>query len=179
MSIKAKITGLFPWLRQLKYPAEFRIKSPVWPKEMLSSFEKLIPILESDKNSEPTAPAEPDPDWLRNQFQFLGDIGTGLWRLKKNKVQPGTDRPLDEMRKAYRHLESVWDSLKEAGIEIQDHTNTPYDQGMSLKVISLQPVGGIDRERVIETITPSTYYKGHMIRMGEVIVGTIGRQKEE
>jgi hypothetical protein len=161
---------LINYLRQLRYPVEFRVKKPIWPGERLSAFEKLITIREADKNSERETLST---EAIKNQFQFLGEIGTGLWRLKKKMVQPGTDMPFDEMRKAYRHFESVWDALQEAGIEIQDHTETPYDPGMSLKVIAFQPVKGIDREKVIETVKPSIYYKNHLLRMGEVIVGTV------
>jgi len=42
---------------------------------------------------------------------------------------------------------------------------------MSLKVISFQPTPGLGRERVIETIKPTIYFKGKAIQMGEVIVG--------
>jgi hypothetical protein len=42
---------------------------------------------------------------------------------------------------------------------------------MSLKVVAFQPTPGIGRERVIETIKPTIYFKGKAIQMGEVIVG--------
>ena len=102
---------------------------------------------------------------------MLADIGTGLWRLRQKMVKPGTNLPLDEMRRPYRHLESVWDALVQAGAEIQDHTDKPFDPGMSLRVISYQPTPGVRRERVIETIKPTIYFKGKPIQMGEVIVG--------
>jgi hypothetical protein len=42
---------------------------------------------------------------------------------------------------------------------------------MSLKVLCFQPTPGLRRERVIETIKPTIYFKGKTIQMGEVIVG--------
>src|SRR5205823_4748853 len=100
------------------------------------------------------------------------DVGTGLWRLRQKMVQPGTDRPLDEMRRAYRHLESIWDALVQAGVEILDHTGALFDSGMSLRVIAFQPTPGLGHEKVIETIKPTIYYAGQPIQVGEVIVET-------
>jgi hypothetical protein len=86
--------------------------------------------------------------------------------------QPGTDRPLDEMRRAYRHLESTWDALAQAGVEIIDHTGAPFDAGLAIKVLAYQPMPDLTRERVLETLKPSVYFKGERLQMGEVIVAT-------
>ncbi len=157
--------GLLSGLRQLVYPKEFRITPPVWPPALLSAFEKLTEVRDS------ISPGAKAPAAQKEQLQFLADIGTGLWRLRQKMVQPGTDRPLEEMHRAYRHLESVWDALSQAGVEIQDHTNALFDPGMSLRVIAFQPMPGIRREKVIETIKPTIYFKSQPIQMGEVIVG--------
>jgi hypothetical protein len=87
-------------------------------------------------------------------------------------IDPQTGRPREEMRRAYRHVESIWDALVEAGIQIQDHTGMLFDSGMSLRVIEFQPTAGLGREQVLDTIKPSVYYDGQLIQMGEVIVGT-------
>ncbi|MHA2616630.1 MAG: hypothetical protein V2G48_07550 [bacterium JZ-2024 1] len=105
------------------------------------------------------------------ELRFLADIGTSLWRMKQKMVKPGTNQPLEEMQRPFRHLESAWDALIQAGVEIQDHTDKPFDPGMSLKVVCYQPTPGIERERVIETIKPTVYFRGRQIQMGEVIVG--------
>jgi hypothetical protein len=87
-------------------------------------------------------------------------------------VEPGTDRPLEEMRRAFRHLESLTDVVRGAGLEIQDHTGAPYHAGMALQVLAFQPTPGVQRERVGETVKPTIYHNGTMIQMGEVIVAT-------
>jgi len=107
----------------------------------------------------------------RDRSRLLADIGTGLWRLRQKMLKPNSNEPADEMRRAYRHLESVWDALAQAGTEIIDHTDTPFDSGLSLKVVAYQPTSGLDRERVIETIKPTIFFRGRSIQMGEVIVG--------
>lgn len=155
---------IFSAIRQLYFPREFRIAAVPWPANMGQLLAELIRLTEVAGEPQATLPAEQDP-------RLFADIGTGLWRLRQKLVKPGTTQPLDEMRRPYRHLESVWDALAQAGVEIQDHTDKPFDSGMSLKVVSFQPTPGLERERVIETIKPTIYFKGKSIQMGEVIVG--------
>ncbi len=153
--------NIFLYLRQLRFPREFRISASPWP----SNIEQLLLRIEQTlREFQELALGE-------QEFYFIADISTGLWRLKQKMVKPGTNQPLEEMQRAYRHLESVWDALTQAGAEIMDYTNNPFDAGMSLKVIAYQPVPGLERERVIETIKPTVYFRGKQIQMGEVIVG--------
>ena len=104
---------------------------------------------------------------------MLADVGTGLWRLRKKMVHEKTEEPLDEMRKAYRHLESIWDALKNAEIVIKEYPpGSPYDSGFALNVLAFQPTAGLGRETITETVKPSITYKGRPVQVGEVIVGT-------
>jgi len=163
--------ALLSAVRQLWFPSEFRIVASPWPAHLEQTLLQIGQLGETTQ-SEPkdqVSNEQPPP--------FLADIGTGLWRLRQKMVKPGTDQPLDEMRRPFRHLESVWDALVQAGTKIQDHTDKPFDAGLSLKVIAYQPMPGLARERVIETIKPSIYFKDKMIQMGEVIVGE--PQKDE
>jgi hypothetical protein len=106
--------------------------------------------------------------------QLWADVGTNVWRLRRTMLEPGTDAPRDEMRRAYRHLESIWHALTESGIEIQDHTGmqVPENGILGLKILAFQPADGILCETVIETVKPSIYCKERYVQVGEVIVGT-------
>lgn len=158
-------------IRQLLFPREFRIAAPQWPaawngeaadKWLQAAAEQLA--AGASKGGDMTVPRE----WSR----LLADLATGIWRLKLRCLEPGTDRPREEMRRAYRDVEALWDALTQAGVKVQDHKDTAYDASLSLTVVAFQPTAGIDRERVIETIKPTVYYQSQRIQMGEVIVGT-------
>ena len=151
-------------LRQWAFPREFRIPPSPYAHELEDILNLVRAAIATPPQERPTAA---DGDRLK----LLADVGTGLWRLKQKMVKPGTDQPLDEMKRAFRHLESVWDALSQAGTEIQDHTDNAFDPGMSIKVIAYQPSPGLTREKIIETIKPTIYYNGRLIQMGEVIVG--------
>jgi hypothetical protein len=152
-------------LRQLRFPEEFRIAPAVWGPEELSALQEALRLQETARvQPEPPGDGGPGEELLRN-------IATGLWRIRRRMLEPGSDEPVAAMRGAFRHLQATWDVLSEAGIEIQDHTGWAYDPGLSLNVLAHQPTGGIGREEVVETVKPSVYLRGVMIQMGDVVVG--------
>lgn len=104
--------------------------------------------------------------------RMIANVGTGLWRMRQKMLQPGTDEPFEEMRRVYRHFESVWDAIIQAGAEIQDHTDAIHESGTRLNVVAFEPTAGIEREVVKETLKPTIYFRGHLIQTGEVIVAT-------
>jgi hypothetical protein len=162
-------------LRQLRFARAFRIPPPAWPEDLSA----LAAFLRQIDRKRPTG-RHPDAhgatrlgpaDW---QPEFLARLGTDLWRLRRKMLQPGTDRPLGPMRKAFRHCQALWDSLHEAGVVIREHDGerVPESGVYGLKSLAYQPTDGISHETVIETIKPSIYSKDQMIQMGEVIIGT-------
>jgi hypothetical protein len=104
--------------------------------------------------------------------RVIAEVATGLWRLRNRLVDPETDQPLPELGKVYRHAQAILDTLAEAGVEIQSHLNTPYDSGQAISAVAFQPVPGLTRETVVDTVRPSVYMGGRQIQRGEVVVGT-------
>jgi hypothetical protein len=78
----------------------------------------------------------------------------------------------EEMKRAYRHVEGILESLHEMGIELKDHTGDSFDYGMPLKVVTTEPTQGITKERVTETIKPTVFWQKKIIQMGEVVIAT-------
>jgi hypothetical protein len=154
-------------INQLKYPKEFRILPVEIPLEALKHLEELIKDLSKIESStfEMSVSKEINRD-------FLAEVSVGAWRLKKKMTDSKSGEPLNEMSRAYRHLESVFITLEKEGIEIQDHDGQSFDAGLSLKVLTYQPLPNIDKEFVYDTIKPSVYLNGERILMGEVIVAT-------
>jgi hypothetical protein len=150
-------------IRQRLQPREFRIEAFDLPDDLFDTLKKIAQY-------EPPA-AAPDPD-AEHRSRFLADMATGVWRLRQKMLDPGTQRPKEQFRREYRHLESIWDVLTQAGVEIQDHTGQLFDAGQAIKVLERVPTPNVKRERVHETVKPTIYYKGKQIQMGEVFVET-------
>jgi hypothetical protein len=107
---------------------------------------------------------------LKVDMSFFADIASAAWKLRQRILDPTTGSPRDELRHFSRHVETILETLSRFGIEIQDHTNQPFNSGQSLEVLAFQPTPGVDRELVSETIRPSIYIKGRRIQIGQVIV---------
>lgn len=157
-------------LRQWTYPPEFRIAAPVWSAEFTDTLAQLARALEQQAKVVPADPAKLAEE--RKQRRMLADVCTGLWRARQKMVQPGTDRPREEMRRVYRHFEAAWDAFKQAGVEVRDHLGEPYSDGSGLDVAAFEPRAGITRETVVDTIKPTICFNGQLIQTGQVIVGT-------
>lgn len=154
---------MLPSIRQLLYPKEFRIAAPKWPA-LSGAVEDIVNLLklpyynngvESRQESE--------------SLNLIVDIGTVIWRLRRRL--PADSELAEQTRRISRDLESAWDTLRQGGIEIKDHSGEKYDGGMALHVIAFQPVVGLSREQIIETIKPTIYCNNKIVRMGDVIVG--------
>ncbi len=157
-------------LRQWLHPREFRIAAIDLPA-VLSAFAERMAQHERTQAATQSKVRPAQSDGAADD-RLLADVGTGWWRLRGRMVDPSTGEPPEEMRRAFRHAEAIGDALAAAGIRIQDHTGIDFDPGLSLKVLAYQPVSGMPRERVIETIKPTIYRNDVRIQMGEVIVGT-------
>lgn len=151
-------------LRQLiRYPREFRIKTPHWP-DLAEAMEDLADMLESAPSG-----AKKGSEKEAGLLNLAVEMGTSVWRLQRRLTAEG-ELP-EELRRLSRDLKSVWDALRQENIEIVDHTGETFDSHMALRVIAFQPTAGLSCEQVIETIKPTIYRKDKLVQMGEVIVG--------
>jgi hypothetical protein len=158
-------------LRQWRFPRAWRIPAAEPGEEMRAEVAKLLAAFERGAVPPPSGD-DPAPAGLTVDDKFIAEMATGLWRMRTRMLDPETNRALDSMKRPFRHLESVWELLNTAGIEVQDHTNETFNSGLALSVIAFQPTEGLDRERVLETIRPSIYRGDRVVQMGQVIVGT-------
>lgn len=161
------ISEIVASVRQLLHPPQFRIAPPPAEVALLEEAHRLLRELPEAPSSQETAVAQGDAN-----EQLLARIATGLWRLRERMVDPATRQPKDEVRRAYRHLESLWDTLGEFGVEIQDHADEPFDSGMALIVLSYEHDPTASRETVKETVKPTVYLRERCIQRGEVIVAS-------
>ena len=92
--------------------------------------------------------------------------------MRKKCLQPGTERPLEEMKKLFNFVGSLRDALGELGLEIIDHTGKEIPAGLALEVLGYQERPGLKRDRVTETVRPTVYCRDKMIQVGRVYAET-------
>ena len=158
--LREAIDNLRQWLY---YPQEFRISAPEY-LGLSESLEALADLAERTPLRFRTA--------FRKEEELLdmaADVGTMVWRMQQRLA--ATEQLPRSLQKLSRDVERTWDALTQNGIEIKDHTGGDYDGGMALRVITSEPVAGLARRQIIETLKPTIYYRGRIIQVGEVVVG--------
>ncbi len=108
----------------------------------------------------------------RRFTEGLAAVVTNAWKAKAKMISRENGQPHDEMRRVYRHIESMFDAFEQMGLQAKDHTGDPFDYGMPLNVITTQPMPGLAREQIIETIKPTVYWDDSIIQTGEVVIAT-------
>jgi len=151
-------------LRQfIRYNREFRIATPKWP-ELAESMEDIVNFLASSPSDAKISSGKEE-----GLLSLAVEMGVSVWRLQRRLAIEG--EVSEEKKRVLRDLESAWDTLRQGGIEVKDHTGQKYAGGMALRVIEFQPTPGLTREQITETIKPSIYHRDKLVQMGEVIVG--------
>jgi hypothetical protein len=157
-------------------PLEARVDFALFRGDLSDIFDHLFHALSlRDSRVAPlTAQDEAYCELLLFMVNLIREVGTEAWRMRRKMVSADTGRPVEETERLYRYLESMWDALERAGVEIRDHTGEVVPAGgvYSLKAVAYESVSGASREFVMETIKPTIYFHNRMIQMGEVIVGT-------
>lgn len=158
-------------LRQLCYPKAFRIERGS-PTSL--QFDTLIESLESmrdallvtiDSQTISRSGAVDDE-------RFMADLATRLWRIQTKMIDSTSGAPYDSVARSYQHLERLIGELEAKGIRTEDKTGETYDPGMVVTVLSQEPVQGITREIVYETVEPAVYRDGRLIQRAQIVIGT-------
>jgi hypothetical protein len=152
-------------VRQWRYPRALRIA----PREVPGGLDELVDEANAALRA---ALAGPKPAAASLDDGAVVAIATGLWRTRRRMIDRATGEADRALRRPFRHLQSTWDALEEAGVVIQDHDGSRWNSGLTLEVLAFQPTAGLLWEQVIETVRPSVYLDGRTVQIGQVIVGT-------
>lgn len=161
---RAPIWGNFlDALRQLRFPAEFRIAAPRSP----------LPVVVDP----PQAERADLPSQAGGENLVIAELATCLWYLKtKHFKRPWKDfETSDEDPRARRALGRIGrtiEKLREVGIEVHDPTDERYPPGGEgmMSPIQFTPTAGLTVDRVTETVIPIVYRDDRLIQRGEVFV---------
>ena len=164
MSDRKELREVMDSLRQwLCCPREFKISTQTCTG-LSEPLEVLADLAEGGEASSQTKSKTEE-----GLLDMAADVGTLIWRIQHRLDATGElSKPLEKLS---RDVERTWDALTQGGVEIKDHTGGDYEGGMALRVITSQPVSGLARRQIIETLKPTIYYRNRIIQVGEVVVG--------
>lgn len=128
-----------------------------------------------EKAAEPTpAPPAADPAAVDPASPLSGAIAsvmTNLWRARLKLVDAVTGEPKEETRRVHRHIEGALETFQQLGVTITELMNQPYDAGLPVKVLTFQPMPGIERDTIVEVVRPTIIWQDTLLQMGEIVVG--------
>ena len=103
------------------------------------------------------------------------DLAIEVWRLQERLKRMSASIGKDDPASLFA-AEKIRDIFAQIGVEIRDFTGQPYNEGMSLDVLTSDyPVGENPSDRIVqETITPAVYFDGKLLKMSQVIIGKAG-----
>lgn len=154
-------------VRQWWMPREFRIGKAALPRTVLTALAEAASAVPTAA-PEVDGPADTSDPALG--ASTVADVATSLWRLRGRMTADGEDG--SRARSLSRQVDAAWDALTEAGVEVRDHLNDPFDLGLSITVVAYEPRPGLRREQVVRALRPTVLLNGRAIQKAEVIVGT-------
>ena len=152
-------------IKQLFYPAEFRLPEPEFSEDQLALMEELIQLIQPKVESLTTE----NQDEKIQMARFLIQLATGIWRVRR-RIE-GLKRLPKELQEALFSLESMWSSMAASGVSVIDHVGESPSVSGGPRVVEVRLVPGLDREQVIETVLPTVFLHGQVVQVGEVVVG--------
>ncbi len=107
------------------------------------------------------------------KLKALANIAINTWRAERRILNSETREPKEGMQLIHRDINAIREVLeKQLGLEIKDPIGQTYDSGMALNVVASEPMAGINKDIIKETIKPTILWNGQFLQIGEVIVGT-------
>src|ERR1051325_4389962 len=95
-------------------PAEFPDKNKLLEK-IAQSQEAMLSKLQNSGNEIRYGVPE-------NVARGMAAIATNAWKAKTKMVDGASGEVREEMKRVFRHIEGIFDSFQEIGLEIKDHT---------------------------------------------------------
>jgi hypothetical protein len=161
----------------MEAPKELELPNPNWPDpaELAREIEKCIcetshpGLAKQDAQMVVAIP----PTFAKATIA----VATNVWRLRARLIDRHSgeireDVSREDVKKMTRYIEAIYEAFSEIGVEIKDRTGETFDYGLPEKVVTTQPQEGLSRERIIETLRPTIYWKDKLAQQGEVIIAT-------
>ncbi len=167
-------------VRQWCYPSGFRIEfvpAAIDDETINDLIKKLSETVEVF--TDPEFQASLQKQTAIDDVPFITDLTTRLWRIHQCLKQPGSNDTSDGTDRGYRHLERLFSNLEQAEIRVVDKTGSFYDPGMAATVISSEPMDGIGREIIKETVRPAIFRGDLLIQTPQIVVGVPSFKKEQ
>lgn len=167
--MKNKRTPKF--LKELQRKNQFEYLKADYPNK--KEFSETLAIVMTAKPARHAEKSHDNSSMVEIEMKTLASIATYTWKAKSRLEDVGGVEQSEVLKRVSGDIGRIWNVLvDDLGLEIKGHTGDFFDYGLPLKVVTTQPTAGITKERVIETIKPTIYWRNKIIQRGEVVIAT-------
>lgn len=106
------------------------------------------------------------------------DLAVDYWRLKKHVEKIKPQLAAEDMKRIENTMRRIENYLHDNDIEVTDYTGRSANDGINVKVLSVEQDPSIKKPVIKETITPAVSYKGSLRKQSEVIILDNSKNKE-
>ena len=109
----------------------------------------------------------------------LVDLAVDHWRLKKHieKIKPQLSP--EDIKRIDSSLRRFDNYLHENDVEVFDYSGRSANDGINIKIMSIEQDPSLKKPIIKETITPAVSYKGSLRKISEVIILDNSQKKEQ
>jgi len=156
-------------------PKDIHLPRPEYPTviDIARDLLQQAHVLQAQRVPVQTQVVEKLPDSF---VKAMTTIATNVWRIRSKVIgldgSVADDISKEDLRKVARYIDTMFESLGSIGIEIKDRTGEHFDYGMPEKVVMTLPQPGINKERIVETLRPTIYWRSQIAQLGEVVIAS-------
>ena len=102
----------------VRLPAELALNAGALTDETKATADRIIRDARKRKDHAPKPNQPPAPSISETEEQWLkaaANIITNAWRAKVKMLDADTNEPTEPMKRGYRHVEAIFDALKQMG----------------------------------------------------------------
>ncbi len=100
----------------------------------------------------------------------LVDVAVEIWRMEQRISKSASNLPEKQLKGLENSIQKLRRYLEKYDIEIIDHKNVKYNDGLNLDILSTEIDPSISESIIKETIEPTIICKGQVVRKAKIIL---------
>ena len=107
------------------------------------------------------------------------DLAVDQWRLKKHIEKFKPQLAAEDAKRIENTIRRMENYLHDNDVEVTDYTGRSANDGINVKIMTVEQHSSIKKPIIKETITPAVSYKGSLRKQSEVIILDNSKNKEQ
>ncbi len=111
-----------------------------------------------------------DNKLLESSIEDIYELALAIWKMEQRIEKIASNLTEIQIRGFKSTLDKMKHYLLLNSVDYKDYDDLKYNEGMNLEIIAVEKDISIDLPIIKETIEPSIFHKGQLIKRAKVIV---------